>query len=194
MNSIILKIPTMFGVGNLSRKAPGTLASLVTLAIAFLMEYLQIKISFIVYFGMFILSFISVKAYLKQFYPQEKPQNEGIHAGFDPSRALVLNEKKKLDPKEVVVDEFFGQLIAISIVSTAPLFVDMALAFILFRFFDIYKPFPINHIDEDSSGAFDIMFDDIIAGLFALLTKLAIVSISTKIGQEIINQGYCTIF
>jgi phosphatidylglycerophosphatase A len=46
--------------------------------------------------------------------------------------------------------------------------------FILFRIFDIWKPFPIRQVDKNMGGGMGIMFDDVLAGIYALLTLQAI--------------------
>ncbi|HLM24961.1 MAG TPA: phosphatidylglycerophosphatase A [Pyrinomonadaceae bacterium] len=87
----------------------------------------------------------------------------GIWAG---SRTEELTRKK--DPGKVVVDEVAGQLIA-----TLPLafFTQWSIAavmvsFVLFRFFDIVKPYPANRFEE-FKGGFGIMCDDLVAGVYA---------------------------
>lgn len=87
----------------------------------------------------------------------------GIWAG---SRTEDLAGKK--DPGKVVVDEVAGQLIA-----TLPLaFVKqwsitaVIVSFVLFRFFDIVKPYPANRL-QDLKGGAGIMFDDLVAGVYA---------------------------
>mgnify|MGYP006139536463 CR=1 FL=1 len=72
----------------------------------------------------------------------------------------------KEDPKEVVIDEVAGQGIAL-------LFCPLAwqwflVAFVLFRFFDILKPWPVGWADKNLHGGIGIMADDLIAGAFAL--------------------------
>ncbi|NLZ18051.1 MAG: phosphatidylglycerophosphatase A [Desulfobulbaceae bacterium] len=70
------------------------------------------------------------------------------------------------DPGLVVIDEVAGQLIALSAAPAHPL---AALAgFVLFRIFDIFKPFPIRWLDQHIHGGLGIMLDDILAGLYAL--------------------------
>ena len=78
------------------------------------------------------------------------------------------------DPSEIIIDEFLGQLISLSPI----LFVNgfkldkinicilMLLSFLLFRFFDILKPWPIYIVDK-SRTSLSILLDDVIAGLFA---------------------------
>ena len=87
----------------------------------------------------------------------------GIWAG---SRTEELAGRK--DPGKVVVDEVAGQLIA-----TLPLafFTNWSIAavmvsFVLFRFFDIVKPYPANKL-QDLKGGAGIMFDDLVAGVYA---------------------------
>lgn len=71
------------------------------------------------------------------------------------------------DPGIVVIDEIVGQLIALA---AAPHHPAAALAgFLLFRFFDILKPFPVGWLDNRLHGGLGIMLDDVAAGLYALL-------------------------
>jgi len=71
------------------------------------------------------------------------------------------------DPSIVVIDEIVGQLIALSLVPAHPA---AALAgFLLFRFFDIVKPFPAGWIDGHLHGGLGVMLDDVVAGLYALI-------------------------
>lgn len=71
------------------------------------------------------------------------------------------------DPGLVVIDEIVGQLIALIAVPFNPLAVGAG--FILFRIFDIVKPFPINWLDQHIHGGLGIMLDDVVAGCYALL-------------------------
>jgi len=71
------------------------------------------------------------------------------------------------DPGLVVIDEVVGQMIALTAVPHHPLAV--LAAFLLFRFFDILKPFPVGWLDRHIHGGLGIMLDDVIAGLYALL-------------------------
>lgn len=72
------------------------------------------------------------------------------------------------DPGIVVIDEIVGQLITLGF---APLQPGVALiGFALFRVFDILKPFPVGWVDQHIHGGIGIMFDDIVAGCYALAT------------------------
>lgn len=72
------------------------------------------------------------------------------------------------DPGIVVIDEIVGQLIALSFVPVHP--GAAAAGFVLFRLFDILKPFPVGWVDHHLHGGLGIMLDDVLAGLYALLT------------------------
>jgi phosphatidylglycerophosphatase A len=70
----------------------------------------------------------------------------------------------RADDPAIVWDEIVGFLIALW---GAPVsVVTVALGFVLFRFFDILKPWPIRAIDRRTSGGLGVMFDDVLAGLF----------------------------
>ncbi len=81
------------------------------------------------------------------------------------------------DPREVVIDEVIGQIIAFLPICNICIFRDAFISFILFRFFDIVKPFPINFIESKIGGNFGILLDDILAGIMALICKFYIVKI-----------------
>ena len=90
----------------------------------------------------------------------------GIWAG---SRAERLLQKK--DPSMVVVDEVAGQMIAML---SVPAFLSgwwaVLSAFLLFRLFDIWKPYPIRRLEALESGL-GIMADDVLAGIYALIAN-----------------------
>ena len=70
------------------------------------------------------------------------------------------------DHPAIVWDEFVGFFITMFMVPVS--WQSILVGFILFRFFDILKPWPISYIDKKMTGGFGIMFDDVLAGLFAL--------------------------
>ena len=78
------------------------------------------------------------------------------------------------DPSEIIIDEFLGQLISLSPIlfinsfklDKVNFFGLLVLSFLLFRFFDILKPWPIYIVDK-SRTSLSILLDDVIAGLFA---------------------------
>jgi phosphatidylglycerophosphatase A len=73
----------------------------------------------------------------------------------------------KPDPSEVVIDEVAAIWLVLTFVPFTWIF--WSLAFISFRFFDVLKPWPINMADAKLKGGFGIMFDDVIAAIYAIL-------------------------
>ena len=69
------------------------------------------------------------------------------------------------DDKSIVIDEIFGYLIFMIFFENNP--TNLLVGFMLFRFFDILKPFPISLIDKNIKNSFGVMFDDVIAALFS---------------------------
>ena len=155
---------TCFGIGSL-RYAPGTITSLVTTVFLFSLFHIIKLSSNIVLFilvSIFIYSFYAVSNYIKD------------------------NDSK--DPKEVVVDEFIGQSIPIYLYevshgtikdSQEAVFFYLYI-FILFRYFDIKKPFPVNFFDKKFKNSFGVIFDDVVAGLYVVLTLIIFMIIKSK--------------
>jgi len=122
-------------------KAPGTWGSLVGVLLVFLLHALSLQIYLSVVAGLFIVgSFVAGEA--------EK----------------ILDNR---DPGVVVIDEIVGMLITMIAVPITPL--TMVLGFILFRVFDIAKPFPVNFFDQHFHGGLGIMLDDVVAGIYSLI-------------------------
>ena len=97
----------------------------------------------------------------------------GIWAG---SRVEQVSGRK--DPGKVVVDEVAGQMIALFPLTLFARWSIGAviLSFILFRFFDIVKPYPANRL-QDLDGGMGIMFDDLVAGVYAAVVVSIILRI-----------------
>jgi len=122
-------------------KAPGTWGSLVGVLLVFLLHALSLQIYLSVVAGLFIVgSFVAGEA--------EK----------------ILDNR---DPGVVVIDEIVGMLITMIAVPVTP--PTMVLGFILFRVFDIAKPFPVNFFDQHFHGGLGIMLDDVVAGIYSLI-------------------------
>jgi phosphatidylglycerophosphatase A len=122
-------------------KAPGTWGSLVGLLLFFLLHTLNLQIYLAVVAAIFVIG------------------------TFAAGEAEKIMDRK--DPGLVVIDEIVGILITMIAIPATPL--AMALGFILFRIFDIWKPFPIRLIDQRFHGGLGIMLDDIVAGIFSLV-------------------------
>ena len=82
-----------------------------------------------------------------------------------------INGTEDKDPSPIVIDEVAGLWLTLTLAPLTPL--GAALAFGLFRFFDIVKPWPVRWADENIGGATGIMLDDILAGIWAALVLLA---------------------
>ncbi len=154
MKKINLLISTFFGNGYIS-KIPGTFTSLSTLIILYIMfEVLQFNN----------LNYILILYSITFFY--------SFYAVMD-----TVNEFENKDPRQIVIDEVLGQampLILIVYLSSKnliniPVEIYYFLSFVLFRFFDIVKPFPVSYFDKQHKNFFGIIMDDIIAGLYTML-------------------------
>ncbi len=80
----------------------------------------------------------------------------------------VQKKTKEHDSSYIVIDEVIGIWIALLACSFS--WVHFLVAFALFRFFDILKPWPIGWLDQKIKGAWGVLCDDIVAGLFAGVT------------------------
>ena len=132
---------TLFGIGFIPL-APGTFGSL----LAILIWYVFIDLFSIFYFIVLFLFVLFVSFYLTDIY---------------------LDNYKKKDPSEVIVDEFLGQSIPLLFIVNFNIY-EVLIAFVTFRFFDIYKIYPINKI-EDLKGSYGVILDDIVAGIYSLI-------------------------
>ena len=86
--------------------------------------------------------------------------------------ALAEKQFPKHDSPKIVLDEVVGYLFSVwAIPFTWP---HAALGFLLFRFYDILKPFPIRWVDRRCPGGWGVVLDDVLAGVFANLTLRAV--------------------
>jgi len=76
------------------------------------------------------------------------------------------------DPGQVVIDEIAGQWLVLLV--APPGWLGYGLGFVLFRIFDIYKPWPVSWADRTIKGGFGIMLDDVLAAAYAAAVLLAI--------------------
>ena len=145
-----------FGVGYLPL-APGTWGSLV--AVGIFLGFTQ------VFKGNALVAVVLVSIVVVTF--------AGIWAA---SRTEALGNRK--DPSKVVVDEVAGQLISLFPLTlfTQWSIVAVIISFILFRFFDIVKPYPARRL-EALKGGLGIMCDDLIAGVYAAAITSIIVAV-----------------
>tara|TARA_B110000285_G_C15118017_1_gene615340 strand:- start:628 stop:1131 length:504 start_codon:yes stop_codon:yes gene_type:complete len=156
---------TMFGLGKI-KFMPGTFGSLATAIFLFYLFH-SLNISpgkiLIILIIVFVYSFYAVSSYIK--------------------------DSENKDPKEIVIDEFLGQSIPIYLYEishgttkeSSEAIVYYVLFFILFRYFDIMKPFPVSFFDKNFKNSFGVIMDDICAGLYVVLTLVCFMIIKSKI-------------
>ena len=152
MNNIIFLFVTLFGIGKI-KKIPGSFASLTTTLFLFILFHLLNLSANIILISVIIIFFISLYAI----------------------NIFIKNLENK-DPKEVVIDEFIGQSIPICLYEFAhqgPKAIDQVLTsyfmmFILFRIFDIVKPYPVSYYDKNFKNSFGVIMDDVCAGLYVV--------------------------
>lgn len=75
------------------------------------------------------------------------------------------------DPSAIVFDEIVGYLLALIVVP--PTLSGVIFSFVVFRIFDVVKPWPISWLDRHVEGGLGIMLDDLVAGLFTAIIVLA---------------------
>ena len=152
MNKLNFLFVTLFGIGKL-KKIPGSYASLTTtIFLFFLFHFLKFSPN-LALIGIIIIFLISLYAI----------------------NIFVKNLDNK-DPKEVVIDEFIGQSIPICLYEIAhegakdvgQVLTFYFIMFILFRIFDIVKPFPVSYYDKKFKNSFGIIMDDVCAGLYVV--------------------------
>ena len=155
---------TCFGIGSF-RFAPGTVTSLVTTVFLFSLFHIINLPNNIILIGLLIIFFYS-------FY----------------AVSVYIKKSENKDPKEIVIDEFIGQSIPIYLYEVAHEAIKNSqeavffyfYIFILFRYFDIKKPFPLNYFDKKFKNSFGVIFDDVVAGLYVVLTLIIFMIIKSK--------------
>mgnify|MGYP006168876241 FL=1 len=155
----------MFGLGKI-KFIPGTFGSLATTIILFYLFHKLNISSNIILIGwviIFIYSFYAVSTHTK--------------------------DSKNKDPGEIIIDEFLGQSIPIYLYEIShgttkesnEAIVYYTLFFILFRYFDIMKPFPVNFFDKNFKNSFGVIMDDICAGLYVVLTVVCFIIVKSYV-------------
>ena len=153
----------MFGLGRI-RFIPGTFGSLVTVIILyFLFHILKIPSNFILLglITIFVYSFFAINSHIED------------------------NENK--DPNEIIIDEFIGQSIPIYLYeishgtekSPDEAIIFYGICFILFRFFDIKKPFPVSFFDKNFKNSFGVIMDDVCAGFYVVISLICFMVLSS---------------
>ena len=143
---------TLFGIGRIS-KIPGSIASLVTtIFLFFIFQILDLSPD-LVLICLIVIFFVSIYS-INQF----------------------IKNKENKDQKEIVIDEFIGQSIPICLYEIAhkgsketnEVLIFYSIMFILFRIFDITKPYHISYYDKNFKNSFGVVMDDVCAGLYVV--------------------------
>ena len=103
--------------------------------------------------------------------------------------ANYIQNTENKDPKEVVIDEFVGQSIPVYLYeishgtekSSNEAIIFYCICFILFRFFDIIKPFPVSFFDKNYKNSFGVIMDDVCAGFYVVLSLICFMVLSSYI-------------
>jgi len=161
-NSLLV---TLFGLGKI-KFMPGTFGSLATTIFLFYLFHTLNISSYVILTGwaiIFVYSFYAVSAYIK--------------------------DSENKDPGEIIIDEFLGQSIPIylyeishgTIKESDEAIIYYVLFFILFRYFDIMKPFPVSFFDKNFKNSFGVIMDDICAGLYVVLTLVCFMIVKSYV-------------
>ena len=135
-----LLLSSWFGVG-LMPLAPGTFGALAAVPLIIIIKYFGV-----VHIGICLIVLIPMAVWTSQIAQKLLGKN---------------------DPSEVVIDEVAGLFLAVLFIPLS--WFNFILAFLLFRMFDILKPFPIGMIDRSIKGGAGIVLDDLVAGIYANL-------------------------
>jgi|TARA_B100001059_G_scaffold153750_1_gene153393 phosphatidylglycerophosphatase A len=152
----------MFGLGKI-KFIPGTFGSLATVIILYILFHIFDLSSNLILLGLiiiFIYSFSAVANHIKD------------------------NDNK--DPGEIIIDEFIGQSIPIYLYevshgtekSSEEAIIFYTICFVLFRFFDIKKPFPVSFFDKNFKNSFGVIMDDVCAGIYVVLSLICFMFLS----------------
>ena len=152
MSKLNFLFVTLFGIGKL-KKIPGSYASLATTIFLFLLFHILNLSPNTVLIGVIIIFLISLYAV-----------------------NIFIQDLENKDPKEVVIDEFIGQSIPICLYEiahegsreTSQVLTFYFIMFILFRIFDITKPYPVSYYDKNFKNSFGVIMDDVCAGLYVV--------------------------
>ena len=163
MNKLNFLFITLFGIGKF-KKIPGSYASLATTIFLFVLFHILNISPNVVLIGVIIIFFISLYAI-----------------------NIFIKDLDNKDPKEIVIDEFIGQSIPIclyeiahnGIKETSEVLTFYFIMFILFRIFDITKPYPVNYYDKNFKNSFGVVMDDVCAGLYVVAVLVLYMVISS---------------
>ena len=152
INKLNFLFVTLFGIGKI-RTIPGSIASLFTVFFLFILFQIFKISADIVLVSLIIIFFVSLY-----------------------SVNIFIKNLDDKDPKEIVIDEFIGQSIPICLYeiahegtkATNEILTFYFIMFILFRIFDIAKPYPVSYYDKNFKNSFGVIMDVVCAGLYVV--------------------------
>lgn len=158
IRQFLKSLATGFGIG-MVRKAPGTVGTLATLPLCALLMWLGPLVHM---------------AFVALFTPVAIASAE-----------IFENDEKTHDLPQVIVDEILGMMIA---VVWMPLtWQTFLIGFLLFRFFDILKPFPIGLMDRKMKGGVGVVADDVAAGIIVNIIMQVIYTQTSWLGVQLVT-------
>ena len=139
-SNLSLFLVTGFGIGLLPI-APGTFGSMLGIILFLALAHLYLPIFWLclIILILYFFSYLAVQSALRII--------------------------KRSDPGIIVIDEVLGMMLVMMTIPPDPKWI--FLAFILFRMFDILKPWPINQVDSKLKNALGVILDDVLAALYA---------------------------
>ena len=156
---------TMFGLGKI-KFIPGTLGSFATILVLYFCFHIVKINSNIVFFGLILVFIYSFFAITKH----------------------TINSENK-DPGEIIIDEFIGQSIPIYLYEIShgthkesdEALLIYIICFVLFRYFDIMKPFPVSYFDKKHKNSLGVIMDDVCAGFYVVLSLICFMFLKSYI-------------
>ena len=156
---------TMFGLGKV-KFIPGTFGSLATIIILYICFHILQLNSNLILLGLLIIFLYSFIA--------------------------ITNHTKKIenkDPGEIIIDEFIGQSIPIYLYEIShgtnkqpdEAIIFYGVCFLLFRYFDIMKPYPVSYFDKKHKNSFGVIMDDVVAGFYVVFTLVVFMIIKSRL-------------
>ncbi len=159
MKNLVKFLATGVYLGLLPR-APGTFGSLGALSIAYILLTSFSLVHYMIATFVFVLFAILICKLYEAFF-------------------------NKHDAKEVVIDEVAG--ILITMVGLPITWQSFVLGFLLFRLFDIWKPFPISWMDKNIKGGVGVVADDLVAGIFSSFILQIVYTNTPWLGVQLVG-------
>lgn len=156
LNTVLIQIAIFFGAGK-SPKAPGTVGTIATIPLWYLLAQAGPLIYMAVTFALVFVGVAAANAY-EQF-------------------------AQKHDSKEIVIDEVVGYLITMTWLPLT--WQSLLIGFAVFRVLDILKPPPIRQLDQKVQGGFGVMVDDIAAGIIGSIIMQLLYNHTNWLGMQI---------